>query len=51
MYKVIFSLLDVLILIVPVLLSVAFMTIIERKELAAMQRRYGPNYVGREIIF
>ena len=39
-------LLDVLLVIVPVLLSVAFMTIIERKQLAAHQRRCGPNTVG-----
>ena len=37
---------DVLIVILPVLLSVAFMTIIERKQLAAHQRRVGPNTVG-----
>jgi NADH-ubiquinone oxidoreductase chain 1 len=32
--------------ILPILLSVAFMTIIERKQLAAHQRRVGPNIVG-----
>jgi len=36
----------ILIILIPALLSVAFMTIIERKELAAMQRRVGPNTVG-----
>lgn len=41
-----YSLLEVLIVLVPVLLSVAFMTIIERKVLAGMQRRIGPNVVG-----
>ena len=40
------NLIDVLVLILPILLSVAFMTIIERKQLAAMQRRIGPNTVG-----
>ena len=40
------NLIDVLVLILPILLSVAFMTIIERKQLAAMQRRVGPNTVG-----
>jgi len=40
------SLIDVLVVILPVLLAVAFMTIIERKQLAAMQRRVGPNTVG-----
>ena len=37
---------DILCVIVPILLSVAFMTIIERKVLASMQRRVGPNIVG-----
>ena len=40
------GLVDVLIILLPVLLSVAFMTIIERKQLAALQRRVGPNTVG-----
>lgn len=40
------NLIDVLIILLPVLLAVAFMTIIERKELAAMQRRVGPQVVG-----
>ncbi|RCH89649.1 NADH:ubiquinone dehydrogenase subunit 1 [Rhizopus azygosporus] len=38
-----YNLLEVLIVLVPILLAVAFMTIIERKVLAAMQRRVGPN--------
>src|SRR5882672_9835880 len=42
----IFNLIDVLTVILPVLLAVAFMTIIERKQLAAHQRRVGPNTVG-----
>ena len=37
---------SVLIIVVPILLAVAFMTLIERKVLAAMQRRVGPNTVG-----
>lgn len=44
--NILFSLLDVLVVLVPMLLAVAFMTIIERKQLAAHQRRVGPNYVG-----
>ena len=40
------NLIDVLLVLLPVLLSVAFMTIIERKQLAAHQRRVGPNTVG-----
>jgi len=46
MKNTLYNLLEVLIVIVPMLLSVAFMTIIERKQLAAMQRRVGPNTVG-----
>ena len=40
------NLITVLSVIIPILLSVAFMTIIERKQLAAHQRRVGPNTVG-----
>ena len=40
------NLIDDLSIILPVLLAVAFMTIIERKQLAAHQRRVGPNTVG-----
>jgi NADH:ubiquinone oxidoreductase subunit H len=46
MLTVFYSLLEVLIVLVPILLSVAFMTIIERKVLASMQRRVGPNTTG-----
>jgi NADH-ubiquinone oxidoreductase chain 1 len=42
----IFSLVEVLIVIVPVLLIVAYVTIAERKTMATMQRRLGPNIVG-----
>ena len=38
--------LQVLILTLPVLLSVAFTTVAERKTMASMQRRLGPNSVG-----
>ena len=40
------SILEVLIVVVPSLLSVAFVTIAERKTMASMQRRLGPNAVG-----
>jgi NADH-ubiquinone oxidoreductase chain 1 len=43
---VVYGLIEVVVVMVPVLLSVAFMTIVERKVLAAMQRRVGPNAVG-----
>jgi NADH:ubiquinone oxidoreductase subunit H len=40
------SLIEVLIVIVPLLLSVAFLTLAERKAMGSMQRRLGPNIVG-----
>lgn len=43
---IIISILEGLLLIVPALLSVAFVTIAERKTMASMQRRLGPNAVG-----
>ena len=46
MLSVLYNLLEVLIVLVPTLLSVAFMTIIERKVMGSMQRRIGPNGVG-----
>jgi NADH-quinone oxidoreductase subunit H len=33
-------------ILLPILLSVAFFTVLERKVLASMQRRRGPNVVG-----
>ena len=44
--NIIINLIDVLLVLLPILLAVAFMTIIERKQLAAHQRRVGPNTVG-----
>lgn len=40
------SIIEVIIVTVPVLLSVAFLTVAERKTMASMQRRLGPNIVG-----
>jgi NADH:ubiquinone oxidoreductase subunit H len=40
------SVLEVLAVTIPVLLTVAFITIAERKTMASMQRRLGPNSVG-----
>lgn len=42
----IISIAEGLLVIVPALLSVAFVTIAERKTMASMQRRLGPNIVG-----
>jgi hypothetical protein len=41
-----FSLIEILIIIVLLLISVAFLTLLERKVLAIIQRRQGPNVVG-----
>jgi len=42
----IISLIKILIIIVPLLISVAYFTLAERKILGAIQRRRGPNVVG-----
>src|SRR5437762_7932111 len=42
----IISIVEGLLVIVPALLTVAFVTISERKTMASMQRRLGPNIVG-----
>jgi len=44
--SVVVNLLEILIILVPVLMTVAFVTIAERKIMASMQRRCGPNAVG-----
>jgi NADH-ubiquinone oxidoreductase chain 1 len=44
--NILINLADVVLVILPILLAVAFMTIIERKQLAAHQRRVGPNTTG-----
>jgi NADH:ubiquinone oxidoreductase subunit H len=40
------SIIEVIIVVVPALLVVAFVTVAERKTMASMQRRLGPNAVG-----
>ena len=40
------SIIEVLLSVVPTLFTVAFVTIAERKTMASMQRRLGPNIVG-----
>ena len=42
----IISIVEVLIVTLPVLFTVAFVTVAERKAMASMQRRVGPNIVG-----
>lgn len=41
------SICEVLLEIVPMLLVVAYITVAERKTMASMQRRLGPNSVGQ----
>ena len=45
-YVNILSFLEVVLLLLPALLAVAFVTVAERKTMASMQRRLGPNAVG-----
>jgi NADH-ubiquinone oxidoreductase chain 1 len=45
-FSTIISILEVLAVTIPVLLTVAFVTVAERKTMASMQRRLGPNAVG-----
>ena len=45
-FQIVITILKSLILIVPVLISVAFFTLLERKIMAGIQRRRGPNVVG-----
>ncbi len=40
------SVIEVVLVVVPALLTVAFVTVAERKTMASMQRRLGPNVVG-----
>ena len=41
------SIIEVILVLVPALLSVAYVTVAERKTMASMQRRLGPNAVGQ----
>ena len=45
-FSILYYFLEIITVIVPILLSVAFITIVERKVLASIQRRVGPNTVG-----
>lgn len=46
MFFIIITLIKILIIVVPLLISVAYFTLAERKILGAIQRRKGPNVVG-----
>jgi NADH:ubiquinone oxidoreductase subunit H len=43
---ILFSILNVFVVLIPILMTVAFVTIAERKIMGSMQRRCGPNAVG-----
>ena len=43
---IIISIIEVILVLVPALLAVAYVTVAERKTMASMQRRLGPNIVG-----
>ena len=43
----IISLIEVVLVLVPALVGIAYVTIAERKTMASMQRRLGPNHVGQ----
>jgi NADH-quinone oxidoreductase subunit H len=45
-FDIIIIVLKILTIIVPVIISVAFLTLLERKIMASIQRRKGPNVVG-----
>jgi len=45
-YAVLKNLVYIITLILPLIISVAFFTLAERKVMAAVQRRKGPNIVG-----
>lgn len=46
LFLVVLILIKTLCVVLPIFISVAFMTLFERKVMAAMQRRRGPNIVG-----
>lgn len=45
-YYIIETILEILLIILPLLIAVAYLTLLERKVLAAMQQRRGPTLVG-----
>jgi len=45
-YHIGFIVVSLLIIVVPLLISVAYFTLVERKFMGSMQRRRGPNVVG-----
>ena len=50
MMKVIISFISFLLFIIPILLSIAFFTLAERKVMGTIQRRKGPNVTGFGLL-
>lgn len=50
MFPTLISLIEVLLVLVPALMAVAYVTVAERKTMASMQRRLGPNVVGQNNL-
>ena len=46
-FSTLISIIEVILIFVPALIGVAFVTVAERKTMASMQRRLGPNNVGQ----
>lgn len=46
----IISIIEDLLLMLPALLVIAYVTVAERKTMASMQRRLGPNAVGLRLV-
>lgn len=45
-FSFIINILKIVLIVVPVLISVAYITLVERKVIASIQKREGPNFVG-----
>ena len=45
-FYILFLLIELLLIVIPILLAVAFFTLVERKVMGTIQRRRGPNVVG-----
>jgi NADH-quinone oxidoreductase subunit H len=46
MRKLIVTIISILVIVIPLIIAIAFFTLAERKVMAAIQRRRGPNIVG-----
>ena len=51
LYDILFIILKILLIIVPLMVSIAYLTYFERKVIGAIQLRKGPNVVGPFGLF